>query len=174
MQRPSQRRLKRVSGLSDKRSFCKCASNTVLSANKIVLQFHAYVGRSHISSVSIVTWLQAEQKGIWVQFPAGSIGFPLLHSVPTLETHRGSRPKCSRGFSPKYEVAAMWSWTSSCHGSWSRTRTTLPYFTILLKRPSSEPHGAVRQQAIAKTPAKWSAYQIPSVTVVFVVLLYKV
>jgi hypothetical protein len=27
-----------------------------------------------------------------------------------------------------------------------------------------EPHGATRQQAIAKTPAKWSAYQIPSVT----------
>jgi hypothetical protein len=31
------------------------------------------------------------------------------------------------------------------------------------KRPSSEPHGATRQQAIAKTPAKRSAYQIPSV-----------
>jgi hypothetical protein len=27
--------------------------------------------------------------------------------------------------------------------------------------------------AIAETPAKWSAYQIPSVTVVFVVLVYK-
>jgi hypothetical protein len=39
--------------------------------------------------------------------------------------------------------------------------------------PSSEPHGAIRQQAIAETPAKWSAYQIPSVTIVFVVLVCK-
>jgi hypothetical protein len=36
------------------------------------------------------------------------------------------------------------------------------------KRPSSEPYGAPRQQAIAETPAKWSAYHIPSVIVVFV------
>jgi hypothetical protein len=37
------------------------------------------------------------------------------------------------------------------------------------KRSSSEPHWATRQQqAIAKTPAKLSAYQIPSVIVVFV------
>jgi hypothetical protein len=43
-----------------------------------------------------------------------------------------------------------------------------------LKRPSSERHGATRQQANAKTPAKWSAYQIPSVIVVFVVLVCKV
>jgi hypothetical protein len=43
------------------------------------------------------------------------------------------------------------------------------------KRPCSEPHGATRQQqAIAKTPAKWSAYQIPRVTVVFVVPVFKV
>jgi hypothetical protein len=41
------------------------------------------------------------------------------------------------------------------------------------KRPSSEPHGATTQQAIAKTPYKWSAYQIPVVTVVFVVLVCK-
>jgi hypothetical protein len=40
------------------------------------------------------------------------------------------------------------------------------------KRPSSELHEATRQQAIAETPAKWSAYQIPSVIVVFVVLLF--
>jgi hypothetical protein len=31
-----------------------------------------------------------------------------------------------------------------------------------------------RQQAIEKTPAKCSAYQIPSVTVVFVILVFKV
>jgi hypothetical protein len=42
------------------------------------------------------------------------------------------------------------------------------------KRPSSEPHDATRQQAIAEIPAKWSAYQIPSVTVVFVVLVFTV
>jgi hypothetical protein len=42
------------------------------------------------------------------------------------------------------------------------------------KRPSSEPHGATRQQwAFAKAPAKWSAYHIPSVIVVFVVLVCK-
>jgi hypothetical protein len=41
-------------------------------------------------------------------------------------------------------------------------------------RPSSEPHGAIRQQAIAKTPAKRSAYQIPSISVVFVFLVFKV
>jgi hypothetical protein len=29
--------------------------------------------------------------------------------------------------------------------------------------PSSEPHGATIQQVVAKTPVKWSAYQIPSV-----------
>jgi hypothetical protein len=41
--------------------------------------------------------------------------------------------------------------------------------------PSTEPHGATRQQqAIAKTPTKWSAYQIPSVIVVFVVLVFKI
>jgi hypothetical protein len=38
-----------------------------------------------------------------------------------------------------------------------------------LKRPSSEPHGATRQQATAETPAKRSAYQILSVTVLFVI-----
>jgi hypothetical protein len=38
----------------------------------------------------------------------------------------------------------------------------------------SKPHWATRQQAIAKTPAKWSAYQIPSVIVVFVILVFKV
>jgi hypothetical protein len=30
------------------------------------------------------------------------------------------------------------------------------------------------EKAIAKTPAKWSAYQIPSVIVIFVVLVFKV
>jgi hypothetical protein len=33
---------------------------------------------------------------------------------------------------------------------------------------------ATRQQVVANTPAKWSAYQIPSVIVVFVVLVSKV
>jgi hypothetical protein len=37
-----------------------------------------------------------------------------------------------------------------------------------------KPHWATRQQAIAKTPAKWTAYQIPSVIVVFVFLVLKV
>jgi hypothetical protein len=37
----------------------------------------------------------------------------------------------------------------------------------------TKPHGATRQQAIAKTTAKWSAYQIPSVIVVFVILVLK-
>jgi hypothetical protein len=41
------------------------------------------------------------------------------------------------------------------------------------KRPSSEPHGVTRQQAIAETPAKWSACQIPRVIVVVVVLVRK-
>jgi hypothetical protein len=40
------------------------------------------------------------------------------------------------------------------------------------KWPSSEPHGATQQQqVIVKIPAKWSAYQIPSVIVVFSVSL---
>jgi hypothetical protein len=30
------------------------------------------------------------------------------------------------------------------------------------------------QQAIAKTPAKWSAYQILSVIVVFLILVFKI
>jgi hypothetical protein len=30
------------------------------------------------------------------------------------------------------------------------------------------------KQAIAKTPTKWSAYQIPSAIVVFVILVFKV
>jgi hypothetical protein len=36
------------------------------------------------------------------------------------------------------------------------------------KLPNSKPHGATRQQAIAKTSAKLSAYQISSVIVLFV------
>jgi hypothetical protein len=39
---------------------------------------------------------------------------------------------------------------------------------------SQQCYNATRQQAIAKTPAKWSAYQIPSVIVVFVILVFKV
>jgi hypothetical protein len=37
------------------------------------------------------------------------------------------------------------------------------------KQPSSEPHGATRQQAIAKTHARRSAYRILSLIVLFVV-----
>jgi hypothetical protein len=42
------------------------------------------------------------------------------------------------------------------------------------KWPNSKPHWATRQQAIAKTPAKLSAYQILSVIVIFVILVVKV
>jgi hypothetical protein len=45
--------------------------------------------------------------------------------------------------------------------------TVLPQRTP--KWPNSKPHWATRQQAIVKIPAKWSAYEIPSVTVVFVI-----
>jgi hypothetical protein len=37
------------------------------------------------------------------------------------------------------------------------------------KQPTSEPHGATRQQATAKTLAKRSAYHIQSLIVLFVV-----
>jgi hypothetical protein len=37
---------------------------------------------------------------------------------------------------------------------------------------NSEPRGATRQQTIAMTPAKLSAYQIPSVFIVFVILVF--
>jgi hypothetical protein len=40
--------------------------------------------------------------------------------------------------------------------------------------PNSKHHWATRQQAIAKTPAKWSAYQTPSVIALFVILIFKV
>jgi hypothetical protein len=40
--------------------------------------------------------------------------------------------------------------------------------------PNSKPHFATRQQAIVKTPAKWAAYPIPTVRVVFVILVFKV
>jgi hypothetical protein len=46
--------------------------------------------------------------------------------------------------------------------------------SALPKRPSSKPHGATRQQAIVKTPAKLSAYQIPGVIADFVILVFKV
>jgi hypothetical protein len=42
------------------------------------------------------------------------------------------------------------------------------------KWPNSKPHWANRQQAIAKTPAKWSAYQIPSIVVIFAILIFKI
>jgi hypothetical protein len=41
------------------------------------------------------------------------------------------------------------------------------------KWPNSKPHWATRQQAIAKTSAKWSTYQIPSLIVAFVILVLK-
>jgi hypothetical protein len=41
--------------------------------------------------------------------------------------------------------------------------------------PNSKPRWGTRQeQAIAKTPAKWSSYKIPSVIIVFVILVSKV
>jgi hypothetical protein len=45
---------------------------------------------------------------------------------------------------------------------------------VYTKRPSSEPHGATRQQAIAKTPAKRYAYQILSALVLFVFIVFEV
>jgi hypothetical protein len=49
--------------------------------------------------------------------------------------------------------------------------TVLPQRTH--KLPSSEPHGATRQQAIAKTPANWFSYLIPRLIIVFVVLFFQ-
>jgi hypothetical protein len=46
--------------------------------------------------------------------------------------------------------------------------------SALNKFHCSKPYWATSQQVIAKTPAKWSAYQIPSVIVVFVILVFKV
>jgi hypothetical protein len=43
---------------------------------------------------------------------------------------------------------------------------TLNYYTKLFY------YGTIRQQAIARTPAKWSAYRISSVIVVFVDLVF--
>jgi hypothetical protein len=51
---------------------------------------------------------------------------------------------------------------------------TILLFRVTLKRPSSEPHGATRQPAIARTPAKRSAYQILSAFVLFVVTVIMV
>jgi hypothetical protein len=48
------------------------------------------------------------------------------------------------------------------------------YNTVLASARTQLPLGATRQQAVAKTPAKWSAYQILSVIVVFVFLVFKV
>jgi hypothetical protein len=42
------------------------------------------------------------------------------------------------------------------------------------KWPNNKPHGATRKQATAKTPAKWPGYQIPSVIVVFIILVFRV
>jgi hypothetical protein len=42
------------------------------------------------------------------------------------------------------------------------------------RRTTSEHHGATRQQAIVKTPAKRSAYQIHSLIAFFVVIVFKV
>jgi hypothetical protein len=54
------------------------------------------------------------------------------------------------------------------------TTASLNIISNSLFNINSKPNWATRQQAIAKTPAKWSAYQIPSVTVVFEVLVFKV
>jgi hypothetical protein len=52
----------------------------------------------------------------------------------------------------------------------------VPWTSFLFsKRPRIEPHGATwQQQAIGKTPAKWSDYQILTVIVIFVALVFKV
>jgi hypothetical protein len=42
------------------------------------------------------------------------------------------------------------------------------------ERHRSEPHRTTRQQEIAKTPAKLSAHQIPSLIVAFVILVLKI
>jgi hypothetical protein len=48
-------------------------------------------------------------------------------------------------------------------------------YTVACRRVLSSAHGATRQQqAIAKIFAKLSAYRVPSVIVVFVVLVFKV
>jgi hypothetical protein len=53
---------------------------------------------------------------------------------------------------------------------WSSTPTNFSYKPPL---PNSKPHGVARQEATAKTHAKWSAYQILSVIIVFVILIFK-
>jgi hypothetical protein len=53
-------------------------------------------------------------------------------------------------------------------------RRYISQYSARLSAHPNEPHGATRQQAIAKTPNKRSAYRIPSVIVVFVVLVFTV
>jgi hypothetical protein len=75
-----------------------------------------------------------------------------------------------------------WKTTALEHYMWGHISNINPPLQLSIQRsaqrtskwPNSEPHWATRQQAIAKTPAKWSAYQIPSVIVVFVILVFKV
>jgi hypothetical protein len=57
---------------------------------------------------------------------------------------------------------------------WTRVYPKAQYSARLSSDPNdSKLHGATRQQAIAKTPVKWSAYQILSVILVFVILIFK-
>jgi hypothetical protein len=61
--------------------------------------------------------------------------------------------------------------------STSIRRYTVNYlcYVWIPKKPSSEPYGAIRQQqAIAKTTAHWSAFQITGVIVIFIILVFKV
>jgi hypothetical protein len=71
-----------------------------------------------------------------------------------------------------------WSEGISKHQQLKKKSAATALNTVSPKRtskwPNSEPHGATRQQAIAKTPAKLSAYQILSVIVVFVILVFMV
>jgi hypothetical protein len=64
-------------------------------------------------------------------------------------------------------------------GQWTKETNAMQqlhkrFYLLISKRPNSKPHAATRQQAIAKTPAKRSADQIPSVIVVYVMLVFKV
>jgi hypothetical protein len=65
----------------------------------------------------------------------------------------------------------------SKYQQWKKKSASTALNTVLASahiQMTSKPDGATRQQAIAKTPAKWSAYQIASIVDVFVILVVKV
>jgi hypothetical protein len=63
---------------------------------------------------------------------------------------------------------------TACTDWWQFCVLGLNLYEEVSKWPNSKPHWATRQQVIAKTPEKWSAYQIPSEIFVFIVLVFKV